>query len=118
MKRISLLTTIAALGVAAAVPAQAPAQTALRHFEGTVVSVNRDARSFRLRDTERGTVTIRVTRSTRFQRVGGFAGLRAGMTRIESTVRRSDGRWVATSVERSGGGGRHGGSGGRGGSDG
>jgi hypothetical protein len=31
------------------------------------------------------------------------------MRGIESTVRRADGGWTATSVERSGGGGRHGG---------
>ena len=31
------------------------------------------------------------------------------MTAIEATVRRSNGRWVALEVERSGGGGRHGG---------
>jgi hypothetical protein len=31
------------------------------------------------------------------------------MTNIEATVRRSDGRWVAREVERSGGGGEHGG---------
>ena len=31
------------------------------------------------------------------------------MTRIEATVKRSNGRWVATEVERSGGGGSHGG---------
>jgi hypothetical protein len=33
------------------------------------------------------------------------------MTRVEATVRRSGGRWVATLVERSGGGGDHGGHG-------
>jgi Domain of unknown function (DUF5666) len=89
----------------------APAtQAATRQFEGTIVSVNRSARTFRLRDSERGTVTIKVTSRTRFERVGGFAGLRAGMTRIEANVRRSNGAWVATFVERSGGGGRHGGS--------
>jgi hypothetical protein len=97
----------------AAPPATAPAapatQAATRHFEGTIVSVNGSARTFRLRDSERGTVTIKVTSATRFQRVGGFAGLRAGLTRIEANVRRSNGAWVATSVERSGGGGRHGG---------
>jgi hypothetical protein len=97
----------------AAPPATAPAapatQAATRQFEGTIVSVNRSARTFRLRDSERGTVTIRVTSATRFQRVGGFAGLRAGLTRIEANVRRSNGAWVATFVERSGGGGRHGG---------
>jgi hypothetical protein len=110
--------SIAALGATsaaatAATPAAKPApatQAATRQFEGTVLSVNRSARTFRLRDAQRGTVTIKVTRNTRFQRVGGFAGLRAGLTRIEANVRRSNGAWVATFVERSGGGGRHGGS--------
>ena len=108
--------SVAAFGATAAVasatpPAATPApatQDAARQFEGTIVSVDRSARTFRLRDSERGTVTIKVTRNTRFQRVGGFAGLRAGMTRIEANVRRSNGAWVATFVERSGGGGRHG----------
>jgi Domain of unknown function (DUF5666) len=99
-------TSIAAPSTAA--PAQA---AATREFEGSVVSVNRDARTFRLRDSERGTVTIKVTRRTRFERIDGFAGLRAGMRRIEADAVRSDGRWVATEVERSGGGGRHGGDG-------
>jgi len=110
--------SVAAFGATAAVasatpPAATPApatQAATRQYEGTIVSVNRSARTFRLRDSERGTVTIKVTRNTRFQRVGGFAGLRAGMTRIEANVRRSNGAWVATFVERSGGGGSHGGS--------
>jgi hypothetical protein len=75
------------------------------------VSVNRDARTFRLRDTERGTVRIRVTRNTRFERIDGLSGLRAGMTNIEAVVRRSNGSWIAREVERSGGG-EHGGSGG------
>ena len=109
--------SLAALGAtSAAAPAATPtkttapaAQAATRHFEGTIQSVNGSARTFRLRDTERGTVTIKVTSRTRFQRVGGFSGLRAGMTSIEATVRRSNGAWVATFVERSGGGGRHGG---------
>ena len=111
-KRLAALT-IAAL---AATPAAAHAA----QFEGTVVSVDRGAKTFKLRDTERGTITIRVTRSTRFERIKGLAGLRAGMRNIESTVRRSNGRWVASEVERSGGGGEHGGRGGdddRGGSD-
>jgi hypothetical protein len=111
--------SLAAFGATAAVAsaaqpatktAPAAQQAATRQFEGTIVSVNRSARTFRLRDSERGTVTIKVTSRTRFQRVGGFAGLRAGMTRIEANVRRSNGAWVATFVERSGGGGRHGGS--------
>jgi hypothetical protein len=31
------------------------------------------------------------------------------MKRVEATVKRANGRWVAVHVERSGGGGRHGG---------
>lgn len=94
--------------VAAAAAPVAPASAAtVREYEGTVVSVNRDDRTFRLRDTERGTITVRVTRNTRFERVT-FRGLRAGLKAIESTVKRSNGTWVATEVERSGGGGSHG----------
>jgi hypothetical protein len=106
------LAALALGGTATASAAGSEAQSAAtRQFEGTVVSVNRDARTFRLRDSERGTVRIRVTRSTSFERISGLAGLRAGMRRVEATVRRSNGRWVATRVERSGGGGQHGGRG-------
>jgi hypothetical protein len=91
-------------------PAAARASaSAQQEFEGTGVSVDRAHPSFRLRDTERGTVRISVTRSTRFERIAGLSGLRAGMTNIESVVRRSGGRWMALEVERSGGGGEHGG---------
>ncbi len=104
MKLFVLIATVTAVTLAA--PAAASAAT---QYEGTVVSVNRDNRTFRLHDSERGTIRIKVTSRTRFERVAGFSGLRKGMTRIESTVRRSNGRWVALEVERSGGGGRHGG---------
>lgn len=102
---------IALLALAAAIAgAPAPASAAtVRQFEGTVTSVDRDARTFRLRDSERGTIRIKVTSRTRFERIAGFAGLRRGMTAIEATVVRSNGAWVARAVERSGGGGRHGG---------
>ena len=92
-----VLALVGALASAAAAPAQS-----VREYEGTVVSVNREDRTFRLRDNERGTVRIKVTRNTRFERIDGFSGLRAGLTNVESTVRRSDGRWVAIEVERSG----------------
>jgi hypothetical protein len=104
MKRFAMIATVTAVALAA--PATASAAT---EYEGTVVSVNRDNRTFRLHDSERGTIRIKVTSRTRFERVAGFSGLRKGMTRIEATVRRSNGRWVALEVERSGGGGKHGG---------
>jgi hypothetical protein len=99
---VPLALVVAAAATAPAVAAAPAGSAAVREFEGTVVSVNRDARTFRLRDTERGTVRIRVTRSTRFERIAGFGGLRAGLTNIEATVHRSGGHWVAGEVERSG----------------
>jgi hypothetical protein len=116
----ALVAATAVAVVAASVPAGAAptaGSAALRQFEGTVVSKNSAARTFRLRDTERGTVRIRVTRNTRFERIDGFAGLKVGAKNIESTVRRRDGRWIAVEVERSGGGGEHGGRGNSGGDD-
>ena len=107
MKKLSSVALIAATAFAVGAPA-ASAQT--REYEGTVVSVDRDSRTFRLRDSERGTVRVRVTSRTRFERINGFSGLRASQTNIETIVRRSNGRWVAVEVERSGGGGSHGGS--------
>ena len=104
---IASLTTIAGLALFAfAGPATAGA--AVREYEGTVVSVNKDKRTFRLRDSERGTIRVKVKRSTRFERISGFSALRAGMKRVEVQVKRKNGRWIALEVERSGGGGDHG----------
>ena len=103
MKLIALLTALVlSLSVAVATA------SAATQYEGTVVSVNKDRRTFRLQDTQRGTIRIKVTRNTVFQRISGFGALRVGLNRVEATVKRSDGRWVAIRVERSGGGGRHG----------
>jgi hypothetical protein len=100
--------TVFSASVAGAAPERA-ATAAARQFEGTVVSVNRDARTFRLNDVERGTVRIKVTHNTRFERIDGFAGLKTGAKNVEATAKRKDGAWVALSVERSGRGGEHGG---------
>jgi hypothetical protein len=88
-----------------------PASAAAREFEGKIVSVNRDNRTFRIHDSERGTKRIKVNRNTRFERIAGFSALRKGMRNIEVNAFRRNGRWVATEVERSGGGGEHGGGG-------
>jgi hypothetical protein len=115
MKLIGTITVLAAAMAALLVPMAGatttapPAAAQLSQFEGTVVSVNHDARTFRLRDTERGTARIKVTSRTRFERIAGFSALRAGMRRIEAKVKRRNGVWVAAEVERSGGGGEHGG---------
>jgi hypothetical protein len=71
MRRMQTTTrTIALAGLAltgaasTATAAPTAGSAALRHYEGTVVSVNRDTRTFRLRDGERGTVRIKVTASS------------------------------------------------------
>ena len=101
--------TLLALLVVVALAGPPAAGAATREYEGTVRSVDRDSRTFRLHDSERGTIRIKVTRNTRFERLSGFGSLHAGQQAIEATVRRSGGRWIALEVERSGGGGRHGG---------
>jgi hypothetical protein len=105
------VAAVAAVPVAGAGAASSGSPRGDDHdFEGTVVSKNREARTFRLRDSERGTVRIKVTRKTRFERINGFAGLKVGARNIEVDVgRRSNGAWLAREVERSGGGGEHGG---------
>jgi hypothetical protein len=83
--------------------------SAATQYEGTVVGISKAKKTFRLQDSQRGTIRVKVTRNTTFERIAGFGGLRIGMKRVEATVKRSNGRWVATHVEISGGGGRHGG---------
>ena len=104
MKLIALITALAltmSIGVATA--------SAATQYEGTVVGLSKEKKTFRLSDAQRGTIRIKVTRNTTFQRIAGFGALKVGMNRVEATVKRSNGRWVALHVERSGGGGRHGG---------
>jgi hypothetical protein len=109
MKRIAVVILLAALsttGLTALAGAKTTGKQALREFEGRVVSINRDARTFKLHDSERGTKRIRVTRNTRFERVAGLAGLSVGQRAIEVKTRRKvDGAWIAIEVEKSGGGG-------------
>ena len=113
-KLVAVTTTAAALAGGALTTAAPAGASATRSFEGRVVSVDRSARAFRLSDAEAGTKRIRIVRSTAFERVS-FASLRPGQTGIEVVARRSGGRWIAVSVERSDGGGSHGGHGGQGG---
>src|SRR4051812_19583045 len=98
--RIRVLAVLAVLSLTASVGAVGSASASaatVRHFEGKVVSVDRAAKSFRLRDSERGAATVFVTSSTRFSRTS-FAALRTGRS-VEVTVRRVDGRWQASKVE-------------------
>jgi hypothetical protein len=96
--RLTAIFAVAALAlVAVAGSVTAASAATVRHFEGRVVSVDRSAKSFKLRDSERGTVNVFVVQSTRFSRTS-FAAVKAGRS-VEVTARRANGRWQATKVE-------------------
>jgi Domain of unknown function (DUF5666) len=105
LKRVSLLiaTTALTLGAIAL-----PAQAALRHIDGSVVSKNAADRTFRLSTQSGDTVRIKVTSSTKFQRLAGFGALHKGL-RIEVDAKTTANGLVATQVETPGGGGGGGG---------
>src|SRR3954467_1785389 len=115
--RLLTVAVLAAMAIAALAAVTASAAT-VRHVEGRVSAVDRDARSFTLRDSERGTFRLFVGASTRFERIS-FSRLSTGSRpraaaprpggRRGPPPRRSGGRWVPSHVETSGGGGRHGG---------
>ena len=86
-------------GAGATAPVHAPAKAAaVRHVEGRVTAVNRSARTFTVRDAERGTLRVKVTRSTKFERIT-FASLRTGQI-VDVRAKRVAGAWNATKVER------------------
>jgi hypothetical protein len=88
---------IAATGAGAtgSVPVSA---AATRHVEGRVTAIDRSARTFNVRDAERGTLRVKVTATTKFERVT-FRTLRTG-TRVDVRAKRVAGAWNATKVER------------------
>jgi hypothetical protein len=100
----------------------APAQAALRHIDGTVVSKNSDSRTFKL-STQSGTVRIKVNSTTKFDRIAGFGSLHKGM-KVEVDAQTTSRGLVAKQIEPQGGGGNsgggddHGGGGGGGADDG
>ncbi|HET7417334.1 MAG TPA: DUF5666 domain-containing protein [Solirubrobacterales bacterium] len=85
-----------------------PAQAALQHIDGTVVSKDASSRTFRIATQSGNKVRIKVTSSTRFERIAGFGALRSGLA-VEVDARRTDNGLVATQVEPQGGGGGGGG---------
>ena len=96
---------IAAAGAGATASKTSSAKTpttattaATRHVEGRVTAINRSARTFTVRDAERGTLRVKVTSSTKFERVT-FSALRTG-SRVDVRAKRVAGAWNATKVER------------------
>ncbi len=78
-----------------------PAQAALRHIDGTIVSKNSDNRTFKL-STQSGTVRIEVNGTTEFERIAGFGALHKGM-RIEVEAQSTSNGLVAKQIEPQGG---------------
>ena len=103
-KTIARALGAAALGVTALPAAALAGDDRSSDFDGRIVSVDRSARTFSIRDLERGTQRIRVTSGTRFERIGGFGSLRRGLlVEVDVRARRSRGGvWLAIEVERSG----------------
>lgn len=85
-----------------------PAQAAVRHIDGTVVSKNADDRSFRIRTQNGNRIRIKVTSNTRFERLAGFGALHKGLA-VEVDAKSTSGGLVATQVQTRGGGGTGGG---------
>jgi hypothetical protein len=106
---VRMLTVVAASAIAIGVGAGAGAAEAAMHFEGTVVSKDKNAQTFHLKqDQGGGTFKFQVNDATKFERIAGFAAIKRGAKNIQVTARKSNGRWVAKKVERlgkSGGGG-------------
>ncbi|MDX6601948.1 MAG: hypothetical protein QOF13_1150 [Solirubrobacterales bacterium] len=110
-KRVpSLLATCAIVALTIAGVLAPTTQAAPRHIDGTVVSKNAKARTFKL-STQSGTVQIKVNGNTQFERIaGGFSGLHKGLA-IEVEATSTSNGLIAKKVEPRGGGGG-GGSGG------
>jgi hypothetical protein len=101
--RAALLATAVLAGALAVGLLAAPAQAALRHIDGSVVSKNSDNRTFKL-STQSGTVRIEVNGTTKFDRIAGFGALHKGM-KIEVDAQKTSHGLVAKQVEPQGGGG-------------
>jgi hypothetical protein len=79
----------------------AAVSAATRHVEGSVVAINRPAGTFTVRDAERGTLKVKVTSSTRFERIAGFSALHVS-ERVDLRATRISSAWRANVVERGG----------------
>jgi hypothetical protein len=79
------------------------AQATLRHLDGTVLSKDAQARTFRIATESGARVRIKVNANTEFERIaGGFGGLRAGM-RIEVDAQTTASGLLARQIEPQGG---------------
>lgn len=114
-KRVTSILAISAVAGALMLAVLATAaQAALKHFDGTVLSKNAAAKTFRISTQGGSKLTFKVNSGTEFERIaGGFGGLRNGLAIEVDAVQSSTGL-VAKQVEPQGGngggdGGGHGG---------
>jgi hypothetical protein len=115
-KSVSALLAMTMLAGATTFGALAtPAQAALRHLDGTVLSKNVSAKTFQIRTQNGSQARVRVNANTVFQRIaGGFGGLKKGM-RVEVEAKQTSNGLLAKHVEPKESGGGEGGGGGVGG---
>jgi hypothetical protein len=86
-----------------------PAQAALRHLDGTILSKNVSAKTFQISTQSGNKVRIKINANTVFQRItGGFAGIQVGM-RVEIEAKQTSNGLLAKHVEPKEGGGGGGG---------
>jgi Domain of unknown function (DUF5666) len=117
-KRVASILAVSAVAGALMLGILATAsQAALRHFDGTVLSKNAAAKTFRI-STQSGARTFKVNSSTVFERIsGGFGGLSKGLA-VEVDAVQTEAGLLARQVEPQGGNGNgNGGGGGGGGND-
>ena len=115
-KRAAVGVTAVLAGALAIGLVAAPAQAALRHVDGTVISKNSDNRTFKIKTQTGNTLRIKVNGTTEFERIAGFGALRKGM-QVEVDYLRTDSGLLAKQVEPQGGGGGGGDDHGGGGAD-
>ncbi|MDX6635370.1 MAG: hypothetical protein QOF06_1573 [Solirubrobacterales bacterium] len=115
-RRAGLFATLVLAGALTVGLIAAPAQAALRHIDGTVVSKNSDNRTFRISTQSGKQIRIKVNGTTEFERIAGFGALHKGM-RIEVDAQTTANGLVAKQVEPQGGNGGGGGGDDSGGDD-
>ncbi len=113
--RLKIAIAASAIALLSALPAVAQAAK----FEGTVVSKNKPAKTFRLKQGQGGgTFTIKVTADTKYQRIAGFGAIKPGLKNVEvRATKNAKGTWIASKVQISGKSGGGNGGGGGGGAD-
>lgn len=109
-KSAALLATAVLAGALTVGLFAAPAEAALRHIDGTVVSKNSDNRTFKLTTQNGNQVRIKVNSATKFDRLAGFGALHKGL-QVEVDAQTTSSGLLAKQVEPRGGGGGNGGGG-------